>query len=121
MSQIRAIIIFMQCPEGARLPRGRAAEILARRSCSSASFSEEAQFFARKPRIFNIRAEVSRAGARTGLQLQGHVDTQGFDSSSLAECNLYEGRSGTADRSTTSWVSRCGPLGQLDISSASVV
>ena len=30
-------------------------------------------------------AKVSRAGARTGLRLQGHGDTQGFDSSSLAK------------------------------------
>ena len=30
-------------------------------------------------------ARVSRAGARTGLQLQGHGDMQGFDSSSLAK------------------------------------
>jgi hypothetical protein len=29
-------------------------------------------------------ARVSRAGARTGLQLPGHGDMQGFDSSSLA-------------------------------------
>ena len=30
-------------------------------------------------------ARVSRAGAQTGLQLQGHGDMQGFDSSSLAK------------------------------------
>ena len=34
--------------------------------------------------IFSRVAGVSRAGARTGLQLQGHGDMQGFDSSSPA-------------------------------------
>ena len=29
-------------------------------------------------------ARVNRVGTRTGLQLQGHRDMQGFDSSSLA-------------------------------------
>ena len=34
--------------------------------------------------VLKHEARVSRAGARTGLQLQGHGDMQGFDSSSLA-------------------------------------
>ena len=34
--------------------------------------------------LFSRVAGVSRAGARTGLQLQGHGDMQGFDSSSPA-------------------------------------
>ena len=34
--------------------------------------------------VLKHEARVSRAGARTGLQLQGHGDMQGFGSSSLA-------------------------------------
>ena len=38
-----------------------------------------------------MRAGVSRAGARTGLQLPGHGDMQGFDSSSPAESRANSG------------------------------
>ena len=34
------------------------------------------------------KAGVSRAGARTGLQLPGHGDMQGFNSSSPASMNV---------------------------------
>jgi hypothetical protein len=46
-------------------------------------------------RIYNIKAGVSRAGARTGLQLPGHGDVQGFNSSSPA-ITRFDYRSGVA-------------------------
>ena len=64
--------------------------------------SEEPKWTCNTRDVFST-ARVSRAGARTGLQLPGHGDMQGFNSSSPAKLNVEAPKIGGLSGSAVDW------------------